>query len=126
MHKRPDGDSNYRRRTSRPQPGRPVPKNLGARGPRDYTPAEPEDDFRPPNPKNPVAGAKPGVVIGAVLMILGIIALILYPFLGGFLPSTFQSGWTVAALVAIAIFGLVVLFMQMPAKRSGGDDGARL
>ncbi|TLP77393.1 hypothetical protein [Nesterenkonia sphaerica] len=118
---REDGH-HYRRRTARPQPGRPVPKNLGQRGPRDFTPAaEEEEDFRPPNPKSPVAGAKPGVVVGALLVLGGIVCLIVFPFL----PVGFP-GWTTAALIAAILLGLVVLFMQMPAKRAGSDDGARV
>ncbi len=45
------------------------------------------DDFTPPNPKNPLAGAKQGVVLGAVLVIGGILALIIVPFLPLNAPS---------------------------------------
>lgn len=113
----------------RPVPGRPVPKNLGAsgrRGPRDYAAPEPSsvddvDDFTQPNPKNPVAGAKPGLVIGTGLVVLGIIALVVFPFL----PVNFP-GWVTPALIGVIIFGIVVLFMQMPSKRSSASDGAQL
>ncbi|WP_120006308.1 hypothetical protein [Nesterenkonia muleiensis] len=121
MNKRPDNGAYYRRKASQPQPGRPVPKNLGQRGPRDYSPAEAEDEFRPPNPTSPVAGAKPGVVIGALLALGGILCLVVFPFL----PVSFP-GWTTAALIGVILLGLVVLFLQMPSKRSGSDDGARV
>jgi hypothetical protein len=121
MSNRREDGFHYRRSTARPQPGRPVPKNLGQRGPRDFSPAAEEDDFRPPNPKSPVAGAKPGVVIGALLAIGGILCLIVFPFL----PVSFP-GWTTAALIGVILIGLVVLFLQMPAKRTGTDDGARV
>lgn len=98
-----------------------MPKNLGQRGPRDYSPAEEEDDFRPPDPKNPVAGAKPGVVIGVSLVLLGIVALVVFPFL----PVVFP-GWTTVALIAAIVLGIAILFMQMPAKRSSRGDGAQV
>lgn len=121
MSTRGDNGNFYRRRTSQPQPGRPVPKNLGHRGPRDYSLAEEEDDFRQPDPKNPVAGAKPGVVIGAALTLLGIVALVVFPFL----PVSFP-GWTTAALIAVIVLGIAILFMQIPAKRSSRGDGAQV
>lgn len=121
MSTRRDDDAHYRRRTSAPQPGRPVPKNLGQRGPRDYSVAQEQDDFRPPNPKNPVAGAKPGVVIGLTLVLLGIAALVVFPFL----PVAFP-GWTTTALIAVIVLGIAILFMQMPAKRSSTGDGAQV
>lgn len=68
-----------------------------------------------------MAGAKPGVVVGAVMMILGIIALVVFPFL----PVSFP-GWTTGALIGAIILGIVILFGQMPSKRAGTDDGARL
>ena len=119
MSRRRDDGAGYRR-TSQPQPGRPIPKNLGQRGPRDYT-LEEEDDFRPPNPKNPLAGAKPAVVIGAALVLLGILALIIFPFL----PVSFPS-WTTPALIAVVLLGIVILFLQMPSKRRGAGDGAQV
>lgn len=121
MSRRRDDGLHHRRRTAAPQPGRPVPRNLGQRGPRDYSPAEEEDDFRPPNPKNPVAGAKPGVVVGLALVLLGIIALVVFPFL----PFVFP-GWTTAALIAVIVLGIAMLFMQMPSKRSSRGDGAQV
>ncbi|WP_147383479.1 hypothetical protein [Nesterenkonia natronophila] len=121
MSNRREGGSHHRRSTARPQPGRPVPKNLGQRGPRDFSPAAEEDDFRPPNPKSPVAGAKPGVVIGALLALGGILCLIVFPFL----PVSFP-GWTTAALIGVILLGLVVLFLNLPARRAGSDDGARV
>lgn len=121
MNKRSDNGAYYRRRAARPQPGRPVPKNLGQRGPRDYSLTDAEDEFRPPNPTSPVAGAKPGVVIGALLALGGILCLIVFPFL----PASFP-GWTTSALIGVILLGLVVLFLQMPSKRSGNDDGARV
>lgn len=121
MSTRRDDGTFSRPRTSQPQPGRPIPKNLGQRGPRDYSVAEDDDDFRQPNPKNPVAGAKPGVVIGTALMLLGIAALVVFPFL----PVVFP-GWTTAALIAVIVLGIAILFMQMPAKRTGRGDGAQV
>ncbi|GAA1816714.1 hypothetical protein [Nesterenkonia flava] len=116
----------------KPVPGRPVPKNLGssgrrpaARGPRDYTVNDDVlaeiDDFRPPHPKNPLAGAKPGVVIGATLTIAAILCLVVFPFL----PVNFPT-WTTLALIGVILLGLVILFLQMPSKRSSSDDGARV
>lgn len=116
-----DGNNYYRRRNAQPPSGRPVPKNLGQRGPRDYSPPEQDDEFRPPNPGNPVAGAKPGVVIGALLAVVGIVALVVHPFLPLDLP-----GWTTPALIGVIILGIIVLFMQMPSKRAGTDDGAQV
>lgn len=121
MSRRHDDGAHFRRRTSAPQPGRPVPKNLGQRGPRDYSVADEEDDFRPPDPKNPVAGAKPGIVIGLTMVLLGIIALVVFPFL----PVGFP-GWTTAALIAVILLGIAILFMQMPSKRSSRGDGAQV
>lgn len=111
-------------------PGRPVPKNLGSSGrpggPRDYTPAaEDEDDFRPPNPKGTLATAKPGVVIGWLLVIVGVIAVIAVPFLPVNWPSALQP-WIVPGLIAMIIIGMVTLFMQMPSKRPNAGDGAQV
>ncbi|GAB3846334.1 hypothetical protein GCM10028800_11930 [Nesterenkonia populi] len=109
--------------------GRPVPKNLGAsgrpKGPRDYASAEDEDDFVPPNPKNPIARARPGIVIGWSLVILGIIALVSVPFLPIDWPSLLAPA-VVPGLIAVVILGLVILFLQMPSKRRSGSDGAQL
>ncbi|GAA1147177.1 hypothetical protein [Nesterenkonia lutea] len=79
------------------------------------------DDFQPPNPKNPLAGARPAVVLGAGLSIGGILALIIVPFLPVNAP-----GWTVTALIGVVLAGLVILFLQMPRSRSGGGDGAQV
>ena len=79
------------------------------------------DDFRPPNPKNPLAGARPAVVLGSVLSIGAILALIVVPFLPMNAPS-----WTVPALIVVVLGGLVILFMQMPRNRSGSGDGAQV
>lgn len=131
MNKQRDEGSYYRRSGSQPVPGRPVPKNLGQsrgggqRGPRDYhvddAALEEIDDFRPPNPKNPLAGAKPAVVLGAFLTIAGILSLIIFPFL----PVTFP-GWMTVALIGVVFLGLLVLFLQMPSKRTGSGDGAQV
>lgn len=104
---------------------RPVQRPGG--GPRDEAPGDRLDDlgdfdeFTPPNPKNPLAGAKPGVVVGAALLIFGILALIVVPFLPLNAPS-----WTVPALIAVVVLGVAVLFMQMPRSRTGGGDGAQV
>lgn len=111
----------------RPHPGRPVPKNLGqpGKGPRDYSVDESAlnelDEFHPPNPKNPLAGAKPGVVLGAAMMILALVTLVVFPFL----PVNFP-GWVMPAQIAAALLGLVILFMQMPSRRTSGGDGAQV
>ncbi len=108
--------NSYRIESDRPGNRRP-----GA-GTRDYTvDDEALDDFTPPNPKNPLAGAKPGVVLGAVLVIGGILALIIVPFLPLNAPS-----WTAPGLIGLILFGLAVLFLQMPRHRSGGGDGAQV
>lgn len=127
--KRDDGQGPSRR--SRPvrnyriesdQPGNRRPGGPPARGPRDYTVDDSGlDDFTPPNPKNPLAGAKPGVVMGALLSLLGIIALVVVPFLPISTPT-----WTVPALIGVVLIGLVVLFLQMPRHRSDGGDGAQV
>lgn len=125
MTQRPDSSRPGRR----PVAGRPVPKNLGAsgrpKGPRDYTPAEEEDDFVPPNPKNPLSSSKPGVVIGWGLVILGIIALFSVPFLPIDWPSLLEP-WVIPGLIGVVILGAVILFLQMPSKRSSSSDGAQL
>lgn len=121
MNKGSDKGSYYRRRGAQPQPGRPVPKNLGQRGPRSYSTADAEDDFQPPNPTRLGSTANPGVVIGALLAIGGILCLVIFPFL----PVSFP-GWITPALIGVILLGLVVLFLQMPSKRSGKDDGARV
>lgn len=79
------------------------------------------DDFEPPNPKNPLAGARPAVVLGSVLSIGAILALIIVPFLPLNAPS-----WTVPALIGVVLAGLVILFLQMPRNRSGSGDGAQV
>lgn len=79
------------------------------------------DDFQQPDPKSPVAGAKPALVIGTAMLLLGIAALVVFPFL----PVAFPS-WTTAALIGVIVLGIAILFMQMPAKRSGGGDGAQV
>lgn len=105
--------------------GRSRPLSGQGQGPRDYTvddsAIEEVDDFTPPNPKNPLAGAKPAVVLGAVLSIGAILALIIVPFLPLNAP-----GWTVPALIGALLAGLVILFLQMPRNRSGGGDGAQV
>lgn len=104
--------------------GQARPVQRPGQGPRDYTVDDDPgdfDEFTPPNPKNPLAGAKPGVVVGAGLLILGILALIVVPFLPLSAPS-----WTVPALVGLVVLGVAVLFMQMPRSRSGGGDGAQV
>lgn len=107
--------------------GQARPVQRPGKGPRDYTLGDDSgdlgdfDEFRPPNPKNPLAGAKPGVVVGAALLILGILALIVVPFLPLNAP-----GWTVPALIGVVVLGVVVLFMQMPRHRTGGGDGAQV
>lgn len=98
-----------------------MPKNLGQRGPQGSGSDEPEDDFHQPNPKNPVAGARPAVVIGLALVLLGIIALVVFPFL----PVAFP-GWTTPALIAAIVLGIAILFMQMPTKRNTHGDGAQV
>lgn len=125
MNKRRDDDpSAIFSRGGKARPVRPRPGGQGpvGRGPRDFTPAEPqEEEFRQPNPSNPVAGAKPGVVIGVALMLSGIVALVVFPFL----PVSFP-GWTTPALIAAIVLGIAILFLQMPAKRSGSGDGAQV
>jgi len=111
---------------SRPVPGPGEGKGPGpAKGPRDYyvsdSAAEEVDDFQPPNPRNPLAGAKPAVVLGSVLAIGAILALIVLPFLPVNAPS-----WSVPALIVAVLAGLVILFMQMPRNRSGRGDGAQV
>ncbi|MBO0595091.1 hypothetical protein I2485_08780 [Nesterenkonia sp. E16_7] len=123
---------------SRPMPGQGGPGQGGpgqghgaagpgvpGQGPRDYRADdaawEEIDDFEPPNPKNPLAGAKPAVVLGAVLSIGAILALIVVPFLPLNAPS-----WTVPALIGVVLAGLVILFLQMPRNRSGSGDGAQV
>ncbi len=103
------------------KPGNRRPGGAGS-GPRDYTvDADGLDDFTPPNPKNPLAGAKPGVVLGSLLALGGIIALTVVPFLPISAPS-----WTTPALIGVVLLGLLVLFLQMPRHRSGGGDGAQV
>lgn len=121
MNKGSDKGSYYRRKGAQAHPGRPVPRNLGQRGPHGYSAADAEEEFRPPNPTNIGATASPGVVIGALLAIGGILCLVIFPFL----PTSFPS-WVTPALIGIILLGLVVLFLQMPSKRSGKDDGARV
>ncbi|GAA1454387.1 hypothetical protein ACFP47_05095 [Nesterenkonia lacusekhoensis] len=104
------------------QPGNRRPGGPAPRGPRDYTVKDGDlDDFTPPNPGNPLAGAKPGVALGALLSLLGILALVVVPFLPISAPS-----WTVPALIGVVLLGLVILFLQMPRHRSGGGDGAQV
>ncbi|WP_218220194.1 hypothetical protein [Nesterenkonia sp. Act20] len=102
---------------------RPVPGP--GQGPRDHSvddgALDDVDDFQAPNPKNPLAGARPAVVLGAVLSIGAILALIIVPFLPLNAPS-----WTVPALIGVVLAGLVILFMQMPRSRSGRGDGAQV
>lgn len=121
---------NYRIESSGPGKKGPGPTGAGPKGagpkpgraPRDHSVDEDSlDDFTPPNPKNPFAGAKPGVVLGALLSIGGILALIIVPFLPLNAPS-----WTVPGLIGVVLFGLLVLFLQMPRHRSGGGDGAQV
>lgn len=103
---------------SRPLPG-------PGQGPRDHSvddaALEEIDDFEPPNPRNPLADAKPAVVLGTVLSIGAILALIIVPFLPLNAP-----GWTVPALIGLVFAGLVILFLQMPRNRSGSGDGAQV
>ncbi|MCH8564765.1 hypothetical protein LTH96_03280 [Nesterenkonia sp. LB17] len=111
---------------SRPLPGQGGPGQGGpGQGPRDHSvddsALEEIDDFQPPNPKNPLAGAKPAVVLGAVLSIGAILALIIVPFLPLNAP-----GWTVPALIGVVLAGLVILFLQMPRSRTGSGDGAQV
>lgn len=104
------------------QPGNRRPGGPASRGPRDYTVGDDDlDDFTPPNPGNPLAGAKPGVVLGALLSLLGIVALVVVPFLPLNAPS-----WTIPALIGVVLLGLVILFLQMPRHRSDGGDGAQV
>ncbi|MCH8559543.1 MULTISPECIES: hypothetical protein [unclassified Nesterenkonia] len=113
---------------SRPLPGQGGPgqgQGGPGQGPRDHSvddsALEEIDDFQPPNPKNPLAGAKPAVVLGAVLSIGAILALIIVPFLPLNAP-----GWTVPALIGVVLAGLVILFLQMPRSRTGSGDGAQV
>lgn len=106
--------------------GKSRPVQQPGRGPRDYSVNDDAldelDDFVPPNPPNPLGGAKPGVVIGAVLTIGAILALIVFPFL----PVSFP-GWTTPALIGVMLFGLLVLFLQMPRNRNpNSGDGAQV
>lgn len=104
------------------------PRHTGGsspRGPRDYEVDDEAldefDDFHPPNPKNPLAGAKPSLVLGAVLFLGSLVALVLFLWL----PVS-RPGFVVPGLIGAALVGLVVLFLQMPQNRSGGGDGARV
>ncbi|GAA3051553.1 hypothetical protein GCM10010467_16080 [Actinocorallia glomerata] len=94
-------------------------------GPRDWSvdheALEEIDDFRPPNPRNPLAGAKPGVVLGAVLAVGGLVALLVLTWLPATMPS-----WTAPVLIGVILAGLVTLFLQMPRHRSGSGDGAQV
>ncbi|WP_146339222.1 DUF2207 domain-containing protein [Nesterenkonia sp. NBAIMH1] len=125
MTQRPDSNGPGRR----PVAGRPVPKNLGdsgrPKGPRNFGPAEDEDDFVPPNPKNPLASSRPAIVLGWGMVIIGIIALVSVPFIPIDWPSLLAP-WIVPGLIALVIIGLIVLFLQMPSKRSGSGNGAQL
>ncbi|WP_022872333.1 hypothetical protein [Nesterenkonia alba] len=124
MNKRRDDEPSAifsRRGQARPVSRGPAPRGPSGRGPRDYTVPEEEDDFTPPNPKNPLAGAKPGVVLGWFLVIAAILALVIFPFL----PVSFPS-WTTPALIGAAVLGLIILFLQMPSKRPTTGDGAQV
>lgn len=99
---------------------------VGGRGPRDWSVDEgaldEADDFTPPNPKNPLAGARPGVVLGALMALGGIVGVLIAAWVPGAAPS-----WLAPALIAVAVLGLVVLFLQMPRSRGGGSgDGAQV
>lgn len=114
---------------SRPQSqGTGQPQGHPGQGPRDYRVDEDAvgeldelDDFHPPNPKNPLAGAKPGLVLGTALFLGSLVALLLLIWLPVSLPGIVATG-----LVGLALAGLVVLFLQMPQSRSGGGDGAQV
>lgn len=101
------------------------PVGSSGRGPRDWSVDEDSldeiDDFRPPDPKNPLAGAKPGVVLGAVLAVGGLVALLLLSWLPMAAPS-----WAAPALIGVILVGLVTLFLQMPRSRNGSGDGAQV
>ncbi|GAB3188386.1 hypothetical protein [Nesterenkonia suensis] len=101
------------------------PVGSPGKGPRDWTVDEAAlddaDDFRPPNPKNPLAGAKPGVVLGALLAVGGLVAILVLTWL----PSTPPS-WVAPALIGVILVGLVTLFLQMPRNRAGSGDGAQV
>ncbi|HIX00292.1 MAG TPA: hypothetical protein H9871_09130 [Candidatus Nesterenkonia stercoripullorum] len=105
--------------------GKARPISGSGRGPRDYSPSddplEEIDDFKPPNPKSPLAGARPATVLGALLAIGGVIAVILVSVVPANTP-----GWSIPALVAVTIAGVVVLFAQMPKNRGGSGDGAQV
>lgn len=105
------------------QPGNRRPGGSAPRGPQDHAGEDGGlDDFTPPNPGNPLADAKPGVVLGALMALLGIVALVVVPFLPLSAPS-----WTVPALIGVVLLGLVILFLQMPRHRAGGGgDGAQV
>ncbi|GAA1170919.1 MULTISPECIES: hypothetical protein [Nesterenkonia] len=107
-----------RRGSSRPVSG-------SGPGPRDWSVDEDSldeiDDFRPPNPKSPLAGAKPAVVLGVVLAVGGLLALLLLTWL----PMTIPS-WAAPALIGVTLVGLVTLFLQMPRSRTGSGDGAQV
>lgn len=94
-------------------------------GPRDWTLDEDaldeSDDFQPPHPKNPLAGARPGVVLGAALALGGLLAVLILTWLPMNLPA-----WSAPALIGVALAGLVILFLQMPRNRRGTGDGAQV
>lgn len=108
----------------RRRPGHPADRASG-RGPRDYGVDEDaldeDEDFHPPNPQNPLAGARPGLVLGATMFVGSLVLLLLLIWLPISLPGLVGPG-----LVGLALAGLVVLFLQMPQNRSGGDDGAQV
>ncbi|MDO5493565.1 MAG: hypothetical protein Q4F53_08155 [Nesterenkonia sp.] len=108
----------------RRRPGGPS-GDSAARGPRDHRvddhTSDDLDDFHPPNPRNPLAGARPGVVLGVTMFVGSLVVLLLLIWLPLTLPGFVGPG-----LVGLALVGLVVLFLQMPQNRTGGGDGAQV
>lgn len=122
MNKRRDNDPSAvfsRGGRARPVGPRPSVRGPVGRGPKDHEARG--DEFTPPQPKNPVAGAKPGLVLGGVLLVGGILALVIFPFL----PVSFP-GWATPALIGVIVAGIAVLFLQMPTRKSARGDGAQL
>lgn len=101
------------------------PVGRSGQGPRDWSIDEESldeiDDFRQPQPRNPLAGARPGVVLGTVLALGGLLAVLLLTWLPATLPA-----WTAPALIGVTLAGLVILFLQMPRNRRGPGDGAQV
>lgn len=94
-------------------------RSLPMVGPRDYTVAEADDDFRPPEPK-PVSTGNPRTLLSWFGVIAAVILWIVTGMVGWHLPW-----WLTAVSIAAFIAGASSLFFLLPktqAHRNPFDD----